>query len=776
MSLRILLLSLFGPLTFGSGVRSVYEPQVNPASFSFVNATTEPSLSFAWSSSNRPFPGPFGALWTATLSPPASVPIYFAASFGSSVGSFFKLWVDDHFLINAQSNLMNETVIGYYPLELQPSGSSIRVEYGVIGDNPSAELLYSQSQTGPWTIIPSALLTPSLSPSEDTYQNTRSVEERGWNSWQASDMLSSVLLPSGISMSLSFFDSKSRDTTANVNFACTGVRAGLHSARGNYTEIEMLELNGGAASVKVETALTTDGDLVIVLTTLAGSARPQDVVVSVHGGNMLPFSACVVNASISALSVTCAGTQTVVLQPVPPCTVNISSTTLTLALPAVGSSAAFSTALTPIPLPDALIMVAAQRTELLSLFAPYGTANGMNETFAGLFTAVAWTMIYSHTQGVVSGEFGRSEKIYEWDTLMTGAIAAHVDRWVAYNNIIRIVKGAVPAGFFPGFIQDEFGEVDNAKPQVGALALQDVFARFKEAWVVELTIDALAKYNKWWVDARMVEGIVAPGSYLDPELSKIERATHNNLQAAKFETGLDNSPLYDLATYNATSGLMSQWDVGMHALLIADANAIISLANTVGRSDLVPALTARATTATVRMETELWCEDAGAYLNKDYVTGAWVNTTGPPNAYPFLTGAPTAARVTTFLARYYFNRSEWCGNPVDCEFGLPSISRSNPAFQDQNYWRGRVWGPMNWIVYKGLKMYAGTTDAAVLALAAQSNNTFLGQWKKNHHVMENYDANDGSGCETSQKANPFYNWGALHALVAVEEMQLQLNK
>ena len=767
--LLVLLFTLYNTLAFGSsGVRSVYEPQVNPASFSFVNATTEPSISFTWSSANRPFPGPFGALWTATLTPPASVPIYFAASFGSSVGSFFKLWVDDHFLINAQSNLLNETVIGYYPLTLKPDGSSLRIEYSAIGDNPSAVLLTSQSQTGPWVIIPSALLTPSLSLAEDTYQNTRSVEESGWNSWQASDMLSSVLLPSGISISLSFFDSQSRDNTANVNFACTGVRAGLHSARGNYTEIEMLELNGGAASVKVETALTVDGDLVIVLTTLVGSSRPENILVSLKGGNMLPFSACAVNASASALSVTCAGTPEVVLRPTPPCTVNSSGTTLTLALPAIGSSAAFSTALIPLSLADALTVVAVRRAELLSIFMPYGTANGMNETFAGLFTAVAWTSIYSHTQGVISGEFGRSEKIYEWDTLMTGAIAAYVDRWTAYNNIIRIVKGAVPAGFFPGFIQDEFGEVDNAKPPVGALALQDVFARFKEAWVVELTIDALAKYNKWWVDVRMVDGIVAPGSFLDPELSKIEKAEHSNLQAAKFETGLDNSPLYDDATYNASSGLMSQWDVGMHALFIADANAIISLANSVKRKDLVPALTARAIAATARMEAELWDEDAGSYLNKDYVTGEWINTTGPPNAYPLLTGAPTAARVAAFLTRYYFNRSEWCGNPNDCKFGLPSISRSNPAFPDQDYWRGRVWGPMNWLVLKGLKMYAGTTDAAVLALAAQSNNTFLGQWKKNHHVMENYDANDGSGCETAKNANPFYNWGALNALVAIE--------
>ena len=34
--------------------------------------------------------------------------------------------------------------------------------------------------------------------------------------------------------------------------------------------------------------------------------------------------------------------------------------------------------------------------------------------------------------------------------------------------------------------------------------------------------------------------------------------------------------------------------------------------------------------------------------------------------------------------------------------------------------------------------------------------------------MENYNGIDGSGCETANNANPFYHWGALTALVAVE--------
>ena len=44
-------------------------------------------------------------------------------------------------------------------------------------------------------------------------------------------------------------------------------------------------------------------------------------------------------------------------------------------------------------------------------------------------------------------------------------------------------------------------------------------------------------------------------------------------------------------------------------------------------------------------------------------------------------------------------------NPVEFwgEWVIPSIARNDPAFYDQNYWRGRIWGPMNFLVYLGLR-------------------------------------------------------------------------
>ena len=49
------------------------------------------------------------------------------------------------------------------------------------------------------------------------------------------------------------------------------------------------------------------------------------------------------------------------------------------------------------------------------------------------------------------------------------------------------------------------------------------------------------------------------------------------------------------------------------------------------------------------------------------------------------------------IQAHYENPKEFWG-----EWALPSIARNDPAFGDQNYWRGRIWAPMNFLVYLAL--------------------------------------------------------------------------
>jgi hypothetical protein len=93
---------------------------------------------------------------------------------------------------------------------------------------------------------------------------------------------------------------------------------------------------------------------------------------------------------------------------------------------------------------------------------------------------------------------------------------------------------------------------------------------------------------------------------------------------------------------------------------------------------------------------------------------------------------------------------------------LPTISRDDPAFPEQQYWRGTIWPPMNYLVCHGLRRYRFDETAA--RLAARSVELFLGTWRRWGVCPENFDSRTGAW-----GGQRFQSWGPLFALLGVEE-------
>ena len=113
---------------------------------------------------------------------------------------------------------------------------------------------------------------------------------------------------------------------------------------------------------------------------------------------------------------------------------------------------------------------------------------------------------------------------------------------------------------------------------------------------------ALAPRNNWIWDHRRGEGALAPPgdrAYLivlgsDPTSPPGDGST-NTLQGARYESGLDNSPMYDAPPVGYDNGThhMQLYDVGMTSQFLSDTEALADLAAAVGRADLVPRLRER---------------------------------------------------------------------------------------------------------------------------------------------------------------------------------------
>ena len=56
-------------------------------------------------------------------------------------------------------------------------------------------------------------------------------------------------------------------------------------------------------------------------------------------------------------------------------------------------------------------------------------------------------------------------------------------------------------------------------------------------------------------------------------------------QGAIYESGLDNSPMYDGASYDSQSHLLEVGDVGLMSMYVADCDALAEMADTLGKTD-----------------------------------------------------------------------------------------------------------------------------------------------------------------------------------------------
>ncbi len=105
------------------------------------------------------------------------------------------------------------------------------------------------------------------------------------------------------------------------------------------------------------------------------------------------------------------------------------------------------------------------------------------------------------------------------------------------------------------------------------------------------------------------------------------------------------------------------------------------------------------------------------------------------------------------IKEHYYNPDEFYGKYV-----IPSISRNDPAFKDNDYWRGRIWGPMNFLLYMGMRNYQ--IPAARADLIQKSKDLLMQNWNKDGGVYENYNSVTGEGGDV-HSADGFYHWGAL---------------
>jgi hypothetical protein len=357
-----------------------------------------------------------------------------------------------------------------------------------------------------------------------------------------------------------------------------------------------------------------------------------------------------------------------------------------------------------------------------------------------------------------------------WDSFFHGILQSVNDRHLAESNLCVALgdHALLDEGYPPNYIVSTFLSGDRSQPPLGALAAWKMYRRFENSDFLEWVYPRLKKWRDWWQQKRdgNRDGLLEWGS---DAASRKPGNDAGTLFAAKCESGMDNSPLYDDADYDVTSGTMNLTDIGLNSLFAADVLFLAKIAAALGKKADKESLDCEFERLSAKINGVLWNEERAAYMDK-YWHGEFSSRLGPTSFYPLLARIPTLERALSVVQSHLLNEQEFWG-----EFVIPTISRDDPAFGDQIYWRGRIWPPVNYLVYLGLKMYG--LDEVAHQLALRSARLFLDEWNLRGHCHENYNAISGEADDVpipasfcSNGSDRFYPWGALLALMGIEQL------
>ncbi|MBQ4088386.1 MAG: hypothetical protein IJC56_00710 [Clostridia bacterium] len=599
------------------------------------------------------------------------------------------------------------------------------------------------------------------------YEQMKKEYMRGWHTWNVRSVLSHVHMPDGLAVNLAFKEYASGAYLKETLIGRFGDEdekcvPGLHAFDGSYTE---MTVRWKGMEMTVESAV--DGDeLMILVSPKTFQPKPAMLVVETsylwgrRGYTIADDDVISAHGADGVRKIFCSG------KPMNDPNIPVQSAYLSVMLdgPVVISSGS------EISVEYARSIIEARRRAVLAGTEKYGE-------FAGLYQALectlAWDTVYDAKNDRVVSPVSRLWSIgsggyvlFCWDNFFAGFMASLGCKELAYCNLMEILREGEDLGFVPNFAYATGQKsADRSQPPVGSKMLLETYRRFREKWIVEEMYPGLMKWNTWFRDHRSAEsGALCWGSDPIPvQYGNVWEYEHHGINGrfgAALESGLDNSPMYDDIPFDKEKHILKLEDVGLTGLFIMDCRALIELAKIVGREDDIPELESRIARAEAGLE-GMWDEEHGFYYNRRTDTGEFSRRISPCNFYALFSERVTAERARRIADEHYYNPEEFYG-----KWMLPSIARNDAAFADQHYWRGRVWAPLNFLVY--LALTDTGLDDVRRDLAEKSTAIFMKEWNEHRHVHENYNSITGEGCD-SMSSDKFYHWGALLAVIALAE-------
>lgn len=184
---------------------------------------------------------------------------------------------------------------------------------------------------------------------------------------------------------------------------------------------------------------------------------------------------------------------------------------------------------------------------------------------------------------------------------------------MAEQNLDYALSAATADGNFAGMLSPYQKWVDRTQPPVLGFCLWMHYLWSGDLHAIERAYPVLCRAQDWYLSRRcdgevrlirLGTSATGDGSYRGTKL------------AAKNEAAMDNSPMYDEASFDRKTGLLEMYDVGISSQLALDIECTAQMAELLGREEEAAAL--RGTAAELRRDINrcLWNDADGIYANR----------------------------------------------------------------------------------------------------------------------------------------------------------------
>ncbi len=377
-----------------------------------------------------------------------------------------------------------------------------------------------------------------------------------------------------------------------------------------------------------------------------------------------------------------------------------------------------------------------------------------------LYTPLGRRSLYPGREGL------EAWTIFPWDSFFN-ALLLSVESVKHAKDVIRsVLETQYPNGNIPNRRGSEGGTPDRSHPPIGSYVVWKCFQRDGDIAFLQYAYSYLKKWHSFWKASEANkrdrrdgngDGLLEWGSDSALIASPIppweQDASGETL--ASWESGQDDLPNWDRAIFSEATGTMTMNCVDLNSLYALDAWCLAQIARILKNEQDFMRYSNEYEQMKDLINSRLWNEADGFYYDR-YWDGTFSKNKAASNFYPLIAKIPDQDRAL-LLKKRLLNEKEFWGDYI-----VPSVSRDDPEFSDQDYWRGKIWPPLNYVIYQGLKAYG--FDAVASEYAKKSEELFMRSWVNFQLCPGNFDSRTGEA-----GGERFQSWGPLFALIALEE-------